>query len=826
MINTDKIVPVIEAYKRDFSKIWTAGENHKWKAVKHFQDNWDIDAEDFAEMFKKATDKTEALLVSRNSFPKGMIIEFAKVDANATREMFRRLFDESADFAERVNDFKNSAEKIRAQYDDGTWKQSYQTNNSITTYLWLMYPDKYYIYKYKVYKKCAEMFDDSYRPKRKGKIDEVIGGFKMYDEICAYLQNDKDIRQMLENVLTDDCYPDKMLKTMTIDFGFYTATYYKDSVDEWFPALDEYTPGLSVKDWCALLSDQDVFDENSLTVIKSFYEMGGQATCKELSERFGEDSGFYSIVSTKLAQRIHKKTGCPLIKDELSDNSKWWPILYLGRQADNETAGVYIWKLRDELKEAYEMTVQESKKSGEKGSGKIDTLVIWKISHGTSETGIPKRLRSVLEQRQVVVVNQWTLPLASQKTPQGETYMQEIKDGDYFYLCYAGEIVLFGQFVGDEAILNQEMIDECDTYDWYERSYRIIAHSLDRNKYKGKMKQWTSNFNSTCVKVTDNALFEELILKPYFDLTLDELNKAEFSEPYTKENFLKDVFITEKQYDTLTALLNRKKNIILQGAPGVGKTFSARRLAYSIMGEKDKSRIEFIQFHQSYSYEDFIMGYRPNDMGGFDLQDGVFYRFCEKAKEDPDKKPYFFIIDEINRGNLSKIFGELLMLIESDKRKEEYKLKPVYGDEPFYVPDNLYIIGMMNTADRSLAMIDYALRRRFSFYTMTPAFENADRNGFDEYTKDIECELYHKAVKAIKDLNAVIRADKTLGKGFEIGHSYFIPEDKSKVDDDWVRNVVEYEIFPLIEEYWFDDETKIKNAKDDIKKALGEENDD
>ena len=263
----------------------------------------------------------------------------------------------------------------------------------------------------------------------------------------------------------------------------------------------------------------------------------------------------------------------------------------------------------------------------------------------------------------------------------------------------------------------------------------------------------------------------------------------------------------------------------MQGAPGVGKTFSAKRLAYSIIGEENEGRICMVQFHQSYSYEDFIMGYRPNEEGGFELQSGVFYNFCIRCNENPNK-PYFFIIDEINRGNLSKIFGELMMLIETDKRGEKHKINIVYGNKSFYIPENLHIIGMMNTADRSLAMIDYALRRRFSFYTMTPAFENADRNGFDEYTKDIECELYHKAVKAVKDLNAVIRADKTLGKGFEIGHSYFIPEDKSKVDDDWVRNVVEYEIFPLIEEYWFDDETKIRDAKENIKKALGEENDD
>ena len=185
----------------------------------------------------------------------------------------------------------------------------------------------------------------------------------------------------------------------------------------------------------------------------------------------------------------------------------------------------------------------------------------------------------------------------------------------------------------------------------------------------------------------------------------------------------------------------------------------------------------------------------------------------------------FYIIDEINRGNLSKIFGELLMLIESDKRGKEHQLQLVYGGKPFYIPENLHIIGMMNTADRSLAMIDYALRRRFSFYTMQPAFENADKNGFGDYTGKVECKLYHTVIARIKDLNNAIRKDSTLGKGFEIGHSYFAPEDTSVIDDEWVRNVVEFEIIPLIEEYWFDNDKKLDEWTKVLYQAIGEDYD-
>lgn len=245
--------------------------------------------------------------------------------------------------------------------------------------------------------------------------------------------------------------------------------------------------------------------------------------------------------------------------------------------------------------------------------------------------------------------------------------------------------------------------------------------------------------------------------------------KTVIKENYTEADFQGEVFLDKNELRSLQELIKLKKNIILQGAPGVGKTFVARRLAYLMMGEKDKTRVEFIQFHQNYTYEDFIMGYKPNEDGGFILRRGVFYNFCRKAKADLTND-YFFIIDEINRGNLSKIFGELLMLIESDYRGEEHAVKLAYSDELFYVPNNVYIIGMMNTADRSLAMIDYALRRRFSFFDMRPGF---DSDGFKKYQERLNNKQFDAIIEEIKRLNDTIEKDDSLGAGFCIGHSYF-----------------------------------------------------
>lgn len=298
-----------------------------------------------------------------------------------------------------------------------------------------------------------------------------------------------------------------------------------------------------------------------------------------------------------------------------------------------------------------------------------------------------------------------------------------------------------------------------------------------------------------------------------------KIDKPEYNVLYTKKEFLEEVYVSEEDYDRLAIALRLKKNIILQGAPGVGKTFAAKRLAYSIMGECDDERIGFVQFHQNYSYEDFVMGYKPNSEGGFDLQRGIFHKFCTKAANDPSRK-YFFIIDEINRGNLSKIFGELLMLVEKDYRfdyakGEGTKISLAYSEERFAVPYNLYIIGMMNTADRSLAMIDYALRRRFGFYPMKPGFES---DGFKQYQADLGSEKFDALIAKIKELNETIISDPSLGNGFEIGHSYFC--NKESMTDEWLQAVVNYEIIPMLEEYWFDNKENVSSWSEKLRSAI------
>lgn len=284
---------------------------------------------------------------------------------------------------------------------------------------------------------------------------------------------------------------------------------------------------------------------------------------------------------------------------------------------------------------------------------------------------------------------------------------------------------------------------------------------------------------------------------------------TEAAKPYTFDDLSREVFVADTKLKDLLNLLERKKNLILQGPPGTGKTFLAKRLAYALMGKADKTTVELIQFHQSYSYEDFIQGLRPNKDGKFTLKNGVFYRFCVDALKNPNKK-YFFVIDEINRGNLSKIFGELMLLIEADKRGKDFAIPLTYSeatDDKFYIPENVYIIGTMNTADRSLSVVDYALRRRFSFFEQKPEFESKK---FQQHLSSLEVDkkLILEIAQKMSQLNQEIGSDKkNLGTGFTIGHSFFChPTDDHT---DWYKSVIENEIAALLKEYWFDDEEKM-----------------
>lgn len=379
-------------------------------------------------------------------------------------------------------------------------------------------------------------------------------------------------------------------------------------------------------------------------------------------------------------------------------------------------------------------------------------------------------------------------------------FANEIKVGDVIFVKK-----------GMHKIIGKGIVTSDYIYDTSRSTYRHIRKVDWQNK--GEWEHPGQAVMKTLTNISAYPDYVQKLLALFAEDTSEEVSEQkEIKYPlYSKDDFLNEVYMDEDTYNTLTELLEAKYNVILQGAPGVGKTFAAKRLAYSIMGQKDTSRVAMVQFHQSYSYEDFIQGYRPSK-DGFELENGTFYKFCKEAEED-NERPYFFIIDEINRGNLSKILGELMMLIEKDKRGEKIKL--LYSNEWFTVPQNVRIIGMMNTADRSLALMDYALRRRFAFFDFAPAFSS---EGFKNYLAEKNSPKLESLITAVESLNNTISSDESLGDGFRIGHSYFCTD--GEITDEWLKSVVEYEVIPLIKEYWFDEPTKVRDWSATLRSAI------
>ena len=672
MFNKSILEKVLAQYKQDFVLNQWKNENYKWKAVKQFQDNWDVNASDFSEMLSRSLEKTYNLLASANNFPKGMMSEFAKAAPEEVRAMFIALFDESRDVFERMDEFKHQSSVLLEKYGNGA-AQHYQYENAISTYLWLRYPDKYYIYKFSEVKTVASELESDYQF-RKGAYAENIRNFlNLYDEISAALKEDAELVNLLHSHLTDDCYPDPELKTLTIDVGFYISRVF-------------------------LQKNIDAPTRPSLN---------------------------YAVPSVEEAN-------LPLRDDEKCNY--WWL-----------NANPKIWSFSD-------IAV-----------GETQAYTLY------NENGNKRRIfQNFLDAKVGDVVIGYESNPVRQIVAIGRVSAEQ-----------DGEKLFFEKVETLSSPIDYAVLKECPELEnmEYFRNPQGSLFKLTRSEY-------------------------EFIL----DMIREEnpIVTASSSDAYTKDDFLNEVYMTEERYETLVNVLRNKQNIILQGAPGVGKTFAARRLAWSMMGEKDDSRIEFVQFHQNYSYEDFMMGYKPVE-DGFELKYGIFYRFCQKAANQPDKE-FFFIIDEINRGNMSKIFGELLMLIEKDYRGTKMTL--AYNGLPFSVPKNLYIIGMMNTADRSLAMIDYALRRRFSFFEIEPGF---DSQGFISYQNGLNSETLDELISKVKELNRKIAADKSLGRGFCIGHSYFCGRDVCT--DEWLHSVVDYDILPMLSEYWFDDENEFQRWK-------------
>jgi hypothetical protein len=686
----EKITEVIVLYKADFERV-NSQELYKWIAVKHFQNNWDIDAPDFAAMLNKSFEKRENLIGSAYYFPYKVLAEFAKQEPETVRELFRRLYDESLPLNDRITEFQQAFEPFVKQQSEqfSNWKQSYQDLHAVSVYLAFKYPDKYYIFKSSIYRKLAAYI--GYAPKF-DKKEQYANYADLLDIVRAVAAHDNELTALSRNRLTTECFEDKNYRMLAMDIAYFVYHVAKEAEPQ----------------------KANSTNDNTLAVV---------GTTR------------YWMYSP-------------------GHNAQYW----------------------DEFRSAGIMAI---------GWGELGDLRDYPTKSAIQDIVIGKNDAHCCWQ-----------------------FANDVNVGDIVFVKQG-----LHKIIGRGTVTSDYQFNPNPPTEDY-KSFRAVEWT-----HSGSWEYPTASGakQAPLKTLTDFTPYTEMVMKieelfaeadevahpPIAKLAVPALPKRDLDK-YDSAAFLVDVFMDAKQYDTLVGLLLHYKNLILQGAPGVGKTYAAKRLAWSIMGEKDESRIQMVQFHQSYSYEDFIMGIRPSK-DGFDLKHGAFYEFCKEARQDDtgkdDDPKYFFIIDEINRGNLSKIFGELLMLIENDKRG--YSTRLLYENEQFSVPRNLYIIGMMNTADRSLALIDYALRRRFAFYDIEPAFET---EGFRDIQEDLNNPMFDALVETVCKLNDVIAADSLLGKGFRVGHDRFCGKYYNEAI---LSEIVEYSLIPLLTEYWVDEPDKV-----------------
>lgn len=746
MFDRDILKDVIVDYKRDFTEFQWKNERYKWEAIQCFQRNWNINAVNFPDMLKRSLDKTYNLLASMSNYAKAMIIGFAEAAPEEVRGAFITLYDESRDVVERIQAFKAQAEEMLEKYGDGA-RQHFQTENAITVYLWLRYPDTYGIYKYGEIKPTAKLLVADYVFKKGAYAANIRNWLNFCNEIRDELLEDTELIELMKSHLTESCWPDSELRTLTMDVVFYISRFYSQKSKVTY--LSEITEALKslggkghLNDICRVMKErgklQSILTNPAWTNAVSREIQSHSTDAQSYVE--GNDDLFYSVEGIG--------SGVWGLRNYQPDQEEhWWPT------EDEYSPGLSKeqWlALLDDKEVFFDSSLAIVKRFKDYGGAATCTQLA--IKYGESKnyylSGSTYLARRIVEKTGCPV-----MPRDSENSRWwpviylGKPADKEKEQGSYVWK------------------LRKELSDALDQFD-------------------------LSNVPLYAEKESDIELE-----------TPEPEIEAPAVDPYDKAAFLNQVYMSGERYDTLVALLKHRKNVILQGAPGVGKTFAAKRLAWSMMGEQDESRIQFVQFHQNYAYEDFIMGYKP-DRDGFKLTEGIFYEFCQRASQDKNRD-YFFIIDEINRGNLSKIFGELLMLIEKDYRGTPATL--AYTRKTFTVPENIYIIGMMNTADRSLAMIDYALRRRFSFYDMEPDF---DTEGFQAYQKGLDNETFDRLIECVRELNRAILKDPALGAGFRIGHSYFC--NQQECTDEWMKAVVYYDILPTLREYWFDDSATLK----------------
>lgn len=836
---TDRILFVIDHYKSNFGAV-NKDEHYKWEALGWYKKHWNIDAEDFADMLTNAFSKTANLLSSGMYYPYKMITEYAQADPEEVRRIFKLLHDESIPLAERYHLFRDSCKsRIDQIMNEQPGREKalnhYQDLRAVMVYLTFEYPEKYYLFKSTMYSDFRDRI--GFREEKTNQtsvIGKVDNFFRMCDMILEEVKMDHELISMHKSRLDEDCYSDDALHLLTMDIVYYGSNYMSEddfkkrpitkTETAYWPSLEEYNPGITKDMWISVLSDPAITTPENLDMLRKMLELGGESTCAHLAEVYGKTHSYYNKLGSSYGEKVKRRFNCPDCPDRESDTverNRVYVIPFVGRYVTENGNKRYSWKLRDELKEAL-MSIEIPNPEPEE---EITTDIgLNTILYGPPGTG--KTYHTVIYA--VAIIENKELA-----TVEAEDYAEVLERYNEYKTQGRIEFTTFHQSYGYEEFIegikpviasDEETGGEAGEiqYSVQPGVFKRFCEKADRPAV-ADTEDFGIGENPNIWKVSlygtgDNPIRTECLKNGHIRIGWDD---------YGKDITDETDFTAYGGKVVLNAFMNR-----MQIGDIVLSCYSSTTIdAVGVVTGDCEWHDEYEDLKRVRKVKWLVKNIRENIM---DMTDGTVmmqmsvYRLnvtladvikiVGKYKPAHASKParqgnYVFIVDEINRGNISKIFGELITLIEATKRMgqtEGMSVRLPYSQKLFGVPKNVYIIGTMNTADRSIATIDTALRRRFLFREMLPV---------PKVLSDISVEDL-----SISDL--LTRLNKRIAVLYDrehtIGHAYFMPL-KASPTIDTLAEIFANNIIPLLQEYFYEDYEKIRLVLGDNRKSATEE---
>ena len=799
-LSADPIRRVVSQYKESFDA-WFPEEAYKWRAVQCFQEHWNPERSDFAEMLKESLAQAGNLMDTNYSFPRKMITFFAEKEPDTVRDMFQRLLTPQADVVEEIQNFEKSADTLLAKYQfKESMKQHYQGDRTICTYLFFAQPDRYFLYQYGKLKAFLEEtgLNDTCK---KGDTQNILTYQEVANRVLSCVQQDSELLNMFQikrAELGREYYPDAEHHLLADDIIYFGSQLNKS---DYWPSLAEYDPEINTEQWLELLADRTVCTVENLQILKAIQQAGGEATCKQLSLRLGDTSAHYNGSMVQLARRVQEKTGCPLVQNENNDQ-KWWPILFVGRTALQDQPGTYSWKLRDELADALKRLppIEVNKPMpfakntilyGPPGTGKTYQTVNYAVSIIEG-----KLLKDIQAENHEEVLKR---------------YRQYRQDGRIEFTTFHQSFGYEDFIEGIRPVFAEDKEENPNdiSYEIADGIFKKFCATAQPPVVDPNQNPYGFSENPTIWKVSlastgDNPVRDYCMEHGCIRIGWDEYGESitDDMDYHVGGKTVLNAFLSRMQPGDIILSCYTAHSIdaigVVTGEPEWHPEFDHYKRLRTVKWLVQGKNIEITEFRLEKSLT-LSTVYRLNTTVATVIDVLNKNGFSGVSSAKGTKGPYVFIIDEINRGNISKIFGELITLIEPSKRlgqSEELQAKLPYSHEAFGIPYNVYLLGTMNTADRSIALLDTALRRRFSFVEMMP--DSSVLDGIEVEGISIS--------GLLTTLNR--RIEVLFDREHTLGHAFFTPLRQSP-SIETLGEIFRDKVVPLLQEYFYDDYEKI-----------------